>query len=118
LSSNLAAFDELVVWEHEAQIKLWALGDEKKTQEQLLESAQRTLSKRDYTSSAVAHAVALLKSHTPDLDIEQLHRDFPFDNDEERDALIDSVYGTAQHFMSQYDFSLINDPDDGGSPGA
>jgi hypothetical protein len=30
-------------------------------------------------SSTVAHAVALLKSHTPDLDTEQLRRDFPFD---------------------------------------
>jgi hypothetical protein len=30
----------------------------------------------------VAHAVALLKSHTPNLDTEHLRRDFPFDNDE------------------------------------
>jgi hypothetical protein len=65
---------------------------------------------------AVAHAVVLLKSHKPDLDIEQLQRDFPFDNDEEWDALIDSVYDTAQHFVPQYDFSAINDPDDNGSP--
>jgi hypothetical protein len=44
--------------------------------------------------------VALLKSHTPDLDIEKLRRDFPFNNDEGRDALVDSVYDTAQHFIS------------------
>jgi hypothetical protein len=85
-----------------------------------LESAQKTLSEHDYSSSAVissvvANAMALLKSHTPDLDTEQLQRDFPFDNDEERDALIDNVCDTAQHFMSQYDFSRINDPDDNGS---
>jgi hypothetical protein len=88
-----------------AQIKLQTLGDEKKIQEQLLESAQKMLSKQDFSSSvvissAVAHDVALLKSHTPDLDIEKLRRDFPFINDEERDALIDSVYEISQHFVS------------------
>jgi hypothetical protein len=98
-----------------------ALGDEKKTLEQLLESAQKTLSERNLSSSAVisstvAYAVALLKSHTLDLDTEQLRRDFPFDNDEERDVLVESVYDTTQHFVSQYDFSAINDPDDNGSP--
>jgi hypothetical protein len=46
-------------------------------------------------SSLVAHAVALLKSRTPDLDVEKLQRDFPFDNGVERDALVDSVYDTA-----------------------
>jgi hypothetical protein len=46
-------------------------------------------------SSAVAHTTVLLKSHAPDLDIELLRRDFPFVDDEEWDALIDSVYGTA-----------------------
>jgi hypothetical protein len=73
LSSKSAGFDELVVREREAQIRLWALGNEKKTREQLLESTQKTLSERDYSSSAVissvvAHALALLKSHTPNLD--------------------------------------------------
>jgi hypothetical protein len=68
-------------------------------------------------SSVVAHVVALLKSHTPDLDVEKLWRDFLFDNDEERDALVDSVYDTAQHFVSQYDFSVLNESDDNGSPG-
>jgi hypothetical protein len=68
-------------------------------------------------SSVVAHVVALLKSHTPDLDVEKLWRDFLFDNDEERDALVDSVYDTAQHYVSQYDFSILNESDDNGSPG-
>jgi hypothetical protein len=73
LSSKSAGFDELVVREREAQIRLWALGNEKKTREQLLESTQKTLSERDYSSlaviySVVAHALALLKSHTPNLD--------------------------------------------------
>jgi hypothetical protein len=88
-----------------------------------LESAQKMLSKRDFSflmviSSAVAHVVALLKSRTPDLDTEKLQKDFPFNNDEERDALVYSVYGTTQHFVSQYDFSILNESDDNGSPGA
>jgi hypothetical protein len=70
-----------------------------------LESVEKTLSKRDFSSSAVislevTHAVALLKSHMPALDIEKLQKDFPFDNDEEQDALVDSVYDTTQHFVS------------------
>jgi hypothetical protein len=68
-------------------------------------------------SLVVAHVVALLKSHAPDLVTELLHRDFPFADDEERDALIDSVCDTAHHFVSQYDFSVVNDQDDNGSPG-
>jgi 6-pyruvoyl-tetrahydropterin synthase len=50
--------------------------------------------------------------------IELLCRDFPFDDDEEWDALIDSVDNTVEHFVSQYDFSVVNDQDDNGSPGA
>jgi hypothetical protein len=33
-------------------------------------------------SSAVAHAVALLKSYTSDLDPELLNKDYPFGDDE------------------------------------
>jgi septal ring factor EnvC (AmiA/AmiB activator) len=51
LSSKSVALNELVVQEREAQIKLQILGDEKKAQEQLLESAQKALSKRDFSSS-------------------------------------------------------------------
>jgi hypothetical protein len=68
-----------------------------------LESAQKT-SKRDFSSLVVISSVVLW-------------RDFSFDNDEERDALLDNVYDTAQHFVSQYDFSLLNESDDNGSPG-
>jgi hypothetical protein len=72
------------------------------------------LSKHDYSSSevissAVAHVVALLKSYVPDLDTELLRRDYPLDNDDEQDTLIDSVYDTAQFFVSQNDFSIAND---------
>jgi hypothetical protein len=69
-------------------------------------------------SSAVAHDVALLKSHTLDLDTEKLRWDFLFVNDEERDALVDSVYDTAQHLVSQYDFFVLNESDDNGTPRA
>jgi hypothetical protein len=62
--------------------------------------------------------VALLKSHTSDLDIEKHRRDFSFVNDEERDTRVDSVHDTAQHFVSWYDFSVLNESDDNDSPGA
>jgi hypothetical protein len=83
---------------------LQTLEDEKKAKELLLESTQMSLSKRDFTSlmvnsSAVAHAVALVKSDMLDFDAEILRRDFPI-NDEEWDALVDSVYDTTQYFVS------------------
>jgi DNA repair protein RadC len=118
------ALDELVVQERETQIRLHTLGNEKKKQEQLLESAQKMLSERYYSSSVVIssiveHVVELLKSNMPDLDTEQLHRNFLFDNnDDERDALINGVYGTVQYFVSQYDFAVVNDHDDNGNPDA
>jgi hypothetical protein len=105
LSTKSGTLDELVIQELEAQVTLQILGDEKKAQEKLLESAHKPLSKRDLSSSTVissvvAHAVALLKSQTPDLDVEKLQRDFSFDNDEERDTIVDSIYDTAQYFVS------------------
>jgi hypothetical protein len=79
-----------------------------------LESTWKALFERDYSSSVlisfvVAHTVALLKSYTSDLDTELLRKDYPFDDDEEWDVLIDSVYDTTQHFISQYDFSVVID---------
>jgi hypothetical protein len=105
LSLKSVAFDELAVWERDTTDKLQAPGEEKKTQELLLESTWKMISECDYSSlvvvsSAVAHAVALLKSYVPDLDTELLRWDYPFDDDDERDALMDSVYDTAQHFVS------------------
>jgi hypothetical protein len=77
---------------------------EKKAKEQLLESAQMAFPKRDFTSSTVGslvvvHAMTLVKSHMPDFDAEILRWDFAI-NDEERDALVDSVYDIAQYFAS------------------
>jgi Skp family chaperone for outer membrane proteins len=112
----------LAVREQATQDKLRVLGKEKKLQEQIQESTQKMLSKRDYSSSAVissvvAHAVVLLKSYLPDLYLELLRKDYPFEEDEEkeRDELIDSVYETAQYFVSQYDFSVVNDQGDEGT---
>jgi hypothetical protein len=62
-------------------------------------------------SSVVAHEVALVKSYILDLDLELLRKDYPFEDDEERDTLIDNVFETAQYFVSQYDFSVVNDQD-------
>jgi hypothetical protein len=63
----------------------------------VLESTQEMLSELDYSSSietslVVAYAVALLKSYVPNLDPELLRKDYHFEEDEERDILIDSVY--------------------------
>jgi hypothetical protein len=82
------------------------------------------LFERDYSSSVVissvvAHPVVLLKSYVPDLDPELLCKDYPFGDDEEQeqDALINSVYDPAQFFVSQYDFSMANEQEGKGSPG-
>jgi hypothetical protein len=79
-----------------------------------------SLSKRDFTSSAVnssvvAHAMALMKSHMPNFDADILQSNFPI-NDVERDALVDSVYDTSQYFVSQSDFFVLTKLDDNASP--
>jgi hypothetical protein len=88
----------------------------------VLESTQKMLfehnsSSSTVISSAVAHLVALLKSYTPDLDPEPLRKDYPFEEDEERDMLIYNIFEIAQYFVSQYNFSVVNDQDGQGSPG-
>jgi hypothetical protein len=49
--------------------------------------------------------------------MEILRRDFYVD-EAGREALIDSVYDTTQHFVSLYDFSILTESDDNKSPGA
>jgi hypothetical protein len=61
--------------------------------------------------------MALVKDHVPDFDTEILRRDFSVD-EAQREALVDSVYDTAQHFVSLYDFSVLAESDDNKSPGA
>jgi hypothetical protein len=91
-----------------------------KTQGLLLDSAQQTLSKREFSSSAVislamANAMALMKNHMPEFDIEILRKNFTVD-DMEWAALVDSAYDTAQHFLSLYDFFVLAESDDNNSP--
>jgi hypothetical protein len=75
------------------------------------------LSKQELSSSTVANAVALMKNHLPDLDMEILHKDFTVD-DVERETLVNSAYDAAHDFVSLYDFSSLAESDDNSSPRA
>jgi lipoate synthase len=68
-------------------------------------------------SSVVANAMALVKNHIPEFDVEILRKDFMV-NDAEREALIDITYDTTQHFVFLYDFSTLAESDDNNSPSA
>jgi hypothetical protein len=63
----------------------------------------------------VANAVALLKSHLPDLDVELLCKDFAVD-EAEREALTIGTYDAAHEFASSYDFSSLVESEDNDSP--
>jgi hypothetical protein len=86
------------------------------SQGQLLDSAQQVLSKREFSSSVVTNAMALVKNHIPDFDVDILRKDFTVD-DAEQTVLVDSNYDTAHHFVSLYDFSVLPESDDNNSPG-
>jgi hypothetical protein len=80
------------------------------------------LSKREYSSSAVislavANAMVLVKNHMPEFDTKILSKDFTVD-DAGLQALVDSAYDTAQHFVSLYNFSVLPKSDDNASHGA
>jgi hypothetical protein len=75
------------------------------------------LSKQELSSSTVANAVALMKNHLPDLDMEILRKDFTVD-DVERETLVNSAYDAAHDFVSLYDFSSLAESDDNSSPRA
>jgi hypothetical protein len=81
-----------------------------------LDSAQQVLSKREFSSSVVTNAMALVKNHIPDFDVDILRKDFTVD-DAEQTVLVDSTYDTAHHFVSLYDFSVLPESDDNNSPG-
>jgi hypothetical protein len=51
-------------------------------------------------SSTTAHTMALLKSYTPNIYPELLRKDYPFEEDEERNTLLDSAFETAKYFVS------------------
>jgi hypothetical protein len=63
----------------------------------------------------VANAVALLKSHLPDLDVELLCKDFAVD-EAEREALTSGAYDVAHEFASSYDFFSLVESEDNDSP--
>jgi hypothetical protein len=69
------------------------------------------------SSLVVANAVALMKNHMPNLDMEILRKDFTVD-DVEREILVNSTYDTTHDFVSLYDFSSLAESDDNNSLGA
>jgi hypothetical protein len=82
--------------------------------------AQQALSKREDSSvlmisTVVANAMALLKSHLPDLDIALLCKDFTVEK-AEREALTNGAYDAAHEFASSYDFSSLAESEDNDSP--
>jgi hypothetical protein len=104
----------------DAEKKLAATEEEKKSQGLLLELSQHALSKREDTSTqmislTVANAMALLKSHLPDLGVELLCKDFVV-YEVECEALINSAYDAAHEFASSYDFSSLAESEDNDSP--
>jgi lipoate synthase len=68
-------------------------------------------------SLAVANAMALMKNHMPDFDVEILQKDFTVD-DTVWVALVNSAYDTTQHFVSLYDFFVLAESYDNNSLGA
>jgi uncharacterized protein HemX len=86
----------------------------------LLKSARQALSKHEDSSilmisTAVVNAIALLKSHLPDLDVKLLRKDFTVE-EVEREALTNGAYDAAHEFASSYDFSSLAESEDNNSP--
>jgi hypothetical protein len=107
---------EAVLQLKNAESWLEAAEEDLKKQKQLLESAQKTASKREDSfnmmfSSAVAHVAALFKNHLPNLSMEQLRQDFTVD-DAECKTLVSSAFDAAQDFVSSYDFTSLAESDD------
>jgi hypothetical protein len=127
LESKSKALDLQVIHADEAMLRLMnaesrvkATEEDLKNQMQLVESAQKTSSKRESSfnimiSSTVAHAAVLFKNHLPDLNMELLHQDFIVD-DAERETLVSIAFDAAQDFVSSYDFASLAESDDNDSP--
>jgi hypothetical protein len=91
----------------------------KKHQGLLLETTWQALSKHEDSSvlmilMAMANAMALLKSHLPNLDVELLRKDFVVD-EAEHEALTNGAYDAAHEFTSSYDFSSLAKSEDNDS---
>jgi hypothetical protein len=86
----------------------------------LLETARQALSKHEDSSvlmilKVVANAMALLKSHLPDLDVELLRKDFAVD-EAEREVLTSGTYVATHEFSSSYELSSLAESEDNDSP--
>jgi hypothetical protein len=129
LDSNSQALDFQVIRADEAMLRLKntenrlkAAEEDLKNLMQLLESVQKTLSKREIffnmmISSMVAHAATLFKNHLPGLILKLLRQDFTVD-DAERETLVFSAFDAAQDLISSYDFASLAESDDNDSPKA
>jgi chromosome segregation ATPase len=118
LDSKLKALDVHVFHANKAMLRrknaesrLKAANEDLKNQMQLLESTEKTLSKREsffnmIISSAVAHATVLFKNHLLGLNLELLRQDFTV-NDAEHKTLVCSVFDAAQDFVSSYDSASL-----------
>jgi hypothetical protein len=134
LASKSKELDDVVIQKQEANTlqeqaeaklaglekKIEAAKGEKKDHGLLLEMARQALSKREdfsilMISTAVANAMALLKSHLPDFDVELLRKDFAVD-EADRKALTSGAYDVAHEFASSYDFSSLAESEDNDSP--
>jgi hypothetical protein len=114
--------DVAMLWLKNAESRLKAADEDFKNQMQLLESAQKTSSKREsffnmMISSAVAHAAVLFKNHLPGLILEFLRQDFTVD-DAERETLVSNAFDAAQDLIFSYDFASLAESDDNDSPKA
>jgi hypothetical protein len=114
--------DEAMLRLKNTESRLKVVEEDLRNQRQLLESAQKTSSKRESSfnmmiSSTVAHTAALFKNHLPGLNMEFLRQDFTVD-DIERETLVSSVFDAAQDFVSSYDSASLAESDDNDSPKA
>jgi hypothetical protein len=114
--------DEAMLWLKNAESRIKVAEENLKNQKQLLELAQKTLSKRESSfnmiiSSVVAHVAALFKNHLPNLNMELLRQDFIVD-DVEHETLVSIAFDAAQDFVSSYDFASLVESDDNDSPKA
>jgi hypothetical protein len=126
LDSKSKALDFQVIHADEAMLQLQNAKSRLKdaeeylrNQRQLLESAQKTSSKRESSfnmiiSSTVVHAAALFKNHLPGLNMEHLHQDFTVD-DTKRETLVSNTFDVAQDFISSYDSASLAESDDNDS---
>jgi hypothetical protein len=117
----ICANEAMLRWKNRER-RLKAAEEDLKNQRLLLESAQKTLSKRKNSfnlmiSSAVAHTAVLFKNHLPDLNLELSCQDFTMD-DAKRETLVSSAFDAAQDFVSSYDFASLAESDDNDSPKA